>query len=200
MDILSLFFKGGVVMYPLLAASIIVWMIAIERIFFLRKQKGDATSLTGDLTQAMERGAYGEALALCQTHGGAAAEVLRLGLSQIGEPCDQRELIEGEARKKALELRAYLEYLSVIVTMAPLLGLGGTVRGMIQSFSVFSLSEGQPFAITGGVGEALIATATGLLVAIMALALHAYLSHRANTIIAQVEYAATRYLAVIGGR
>ena len=111
----------------------------------------------------------------------------------------QEEVVQASAKKKALELRRYLEYLSVIVTMAPLLGLLGTVIGMIGSFSVLSVAEGEPFAITGGVGEALVATASGLLVAILALSLHAYLSHRANGIIADVEYTAMMYLAHVGG-
>ena len=67
------------------------------------------------------------------------------------------------------KLRKRLYYLSVIVTMAPLLGLLGTISGMITSFSVFNLESGQPTAITGGVGEALIATAVVLFVFILVI-------------------------------
>ena len=65
-------------------------------------------------------------------------------------------------------LRSHLYYLSVIVTLAPLLGLLGTISGMIRSFSIFNVQSGQAIAITGGIGEALIATAFGLCVAILA--------------------------------
>ena len=81
------------------------------------------------------------------------------------------------------KLRKRLYYLSVIVTMAPLLGLLGTISGMITSFSVFNLESGQPTAITGGVGEALIATAMGLCVAIISLTVHAYFSQRIENIV-----------------
>ena len=85
------------------------------------------------------------------------------------------------------KLRKRLYYLSVIVTMAPLLGLLGTISGMITSFSVFNLESGQPTAITGGVGEALIATAMGLCVAIIALTVHAYFSQRIENIVTDME-------------
>ena len=77
--------------------------------------------------------------------------------------------------------------MNVIVTMAPLLGLLGTISGMISAFSVFNIQEGQAHAITGGVGEALIATATGLCVAIVALAIHAYFMQRIDNIVTDME-------------
>ena len=67
--------------------------------------------------------------------------------------------------------------------MSPLIGLLGTIVGMIDSFSIFRLEEGQPLAITDGIGEALIATATGLCVAILALSIHSYFAHRLDTAI-----------------
>ena len=85
------------------------------------------------------------------------------------------------------KLRKRLYYLSVIVTMAPLLGLLGTISGMITSLSVFNLESGQPTAITGGVGEALIATAMGLCVAIISLTVHAYFSQRIENIVTDME-------------
>ena len=77
--------------------------------------------------------------------------------------------------------------MSVIVTMAPLLGLLGTISGMITSFSIFNVESGQAIAITGGVGEALVATAFGLCVAILALAVHAYFTQRLDRIITDME-------------
>jgi|GEM_PF-303538 len=87
----------------------------------------------------------------------------------------------------AMHLRARLSYLSMIVTLAPLLGLLGTIFGMIQSFSIFNLQAGQPMAITGGIGEALIATATGLFVAIFALVVHTYYAQRMDTMLTLLE-------------
>ena len=85
------------------------------------------------------------------------------------------------------KLKQRLYYLNVIVTMAPLLGLLGTISGMISAFSVFNLESGQATAITGGVGEALIATAFGLCLAIISLAIHAYFTQRLDNIITDME-------------
>ncbi|MPN54626.1 hypothetical protein SDC9_202298 [bioreactor metagenome] len=87
----------------------------------------------------------------------------------------------------AARLRENMRFLSAIVTMAPLLGLLGTVIGMINSFSVFNVQSGQPMAITGGVGEALVATAAGLVVAVMALTVHVYFSHRLDQLVTDME-------------
>ena len=102
----------------------------------------------------------------------------------------QEEVVQAAAKKKALELRRYLEYLSVIVTMAPLLGLLGTISGMIESFSIFSVRAGEPLAITGGIGEALIATATGLCVAIFSLIVHTYFVQKLDEMLAMLDKAA----------
>ena len=102
------------------------------------------------------------------------------------------EAVYGEA---AMLLRARLNYLSMIVTLAPLLGLLGTISGMIQSFSVFNLQAGQPMAITGGIGEALVATATGLLVAILALVVHTYFAQRMDTMLTLLEKTMNTLLA-----
>ena len=76
----------------------------------------------------------------------------------------------------------HLVFLSMIVTISPLLGLLGTIIGMINSFKVFDLRAGQPFAITAGIGEALIATAFGLIVAILAMVLYGALKYRSSVL------------------
>ena len=88
---------------------------------------------------------------------------------------DLRLALDTAYSTAAAELRAHLNYLSMIVTLSPLFGLLGTIAGMISSFQIFNLQAGQPVAITGGIGEALIATAAGLCVAIFALIVHTVL-------------------------
>ena len=87
---------------------------------------------------------------------------------------------------EAAGFNRYLDYLSAIVTVAPLLGLLGTVTGMISTFSVLDGGMGAS-AITGGVGEALVATATGLCVAIIAFAVYIFFSHQLDTIVGDTE-------------
>ena len=85
----------------------------------------------------------------------------------------------------------------MVVTLAPLLGLLGTVIGMINSFSVFNVQAGQPMAITGGVGEALVATATGLSVAMLALIIHAACSRHVNRAVTDIEQTAALVVSYV---
>ena len=98
----------------------------------------------------------------------------------------------------AMQLRARLNYLSMIVTLAPLLGLLGTISGMIDSFNVFSVRTDQPLAITGGIGEALIATATGLCVAIFALVVHTYFAQKLDEILTSLDRIVNIVLSSVG--
>ena len=102
---------------------------------------------------------------------------------------DLRLALDTAYSTAAAELRAHLNYLSMIVTLSPLLGLLGTIAGMISSFQIFNLQAGQPMAITGGIGEALIATAAGLCVAIFALVVHTVFAQKMDDILTAIEKA-----------
>ena len=102
---------------------------------------------------------------------------------------DLRLALDTAYSTAAAELRAHLNYLSMIVTLSPLLGLLGTIAGMINSFQIFNLQAGQPMAITGGIGEALIATAAGLCVAIFALVVHTVFAQKMDDILTVIEKA-----------
>lgn len=176
--------KGGAVMYVLLACSLAVAAIGIERwLYFSRMDAGRMFAF--NFLEAMEAGEYAKAYRLAQNTRG----ILPLLLLSAGKAAEDKlagylEIQVGAALSK---LRARIYYLSVIVTMAPLLGLLGTISGMISAFSVFNLESGQAAAITGGVGEALIATAMGLCVAIVSLAVHAYFTQRIESIVTDME-------------
>ena len=102
---------------------------------------------------------------------------------------DLRLALDTAYSTAAAELRAHLNYLSMIVTLSPLLGLLGTIAGMISSFQIFNLQAGRPMAITGGIGEALIATAAGLCVAIFALIVHTVFAQKMDDILTAIEKA-----------
>lgn len=194
-DILHLFAAGGLIMYPILLASVAAIAIAIERHCYYKQSKTDLALIERELPALLTSADYAAAEALCVKAKGLASEVLREGIGKIRLGLDQRELLEGQASRAAASVRENLNFVSAIVTLSPLLGLLGTVTGMIRSFDVLSVAEGEPFAITGGVAEALIATAFGLFVAILALVIHVWLSQRANRLIAEIESACTVYLS-----
>lgn len=184
---IDFFRQGGIVMYFLLAASIFVVFIGIERAFyFAHADAGRAFAHEFMLHVANER--FKEAVQLTETKRGSIADILFSAISKNSKNSRKMssymEIQSGIALSK---LRNRMYYLSVIVTMAPLLGLLGTISGMISTFSVFNIEAGEPSAITGGVGEALIATAMGLCVAIIALTVHAYFSQRIENIVTDME-------------
>lgn len=190
----SLFAKGGIVMYPLLLSSIFILAIAIERWLYYRQLETDTEELLRKIKEAMKTNNH-QAQHVCEQAGGPVASMLAAGLSYPGrDRGGVKEAMEEEALNQMSQLKARLGYLDTIVTLAPLLGLLGTVTGMINSFSVLDVTSGKPFAITGGVAEALIATATGLAIAIVALLFYSYFTSRVDYYIFQMEKSATKFL------
>ena len=182
---LQLFQKGGFVMYLLLACSLFVVYIAVERYLYYRHMDSGRAFASRFFT-LMKVGKYDTAAELAQKGQGGLAEILSDAMAgKMGH--DVSAMVEVQSGILLAKLRSRLYYLNVIVTMAPLLGLLGTISGMITSFSVFNIESGQAVAITGGVGEALIATAFGLCVAILALIVHAYFTQRLDHIITDME-------------
>ena len=184
---ITFFQKGGIVMYVLLLCSLFVFSIGIERAMYFRRMDS-GRAFARDFYLALANNKWQKAEQLADHARGALADILFAVITKKPEarknPSAYMEIQSGIALAK---LRQRLYYLSVIVTMAPLLGLLGTISGMITSFSVFNLESGQATAITGGVGEALIATAMGLCVAIISLAVHAYFSQRIENIVTDME-------------
>lgn len=192
---LHLFLAGGYVMWPILLASIITVAIAVERFRFYQQSATDMALLKRQLPLLVSSGKMQEAKALCHQAGGILGEALADVIEKSHSPINLKDYLEGSLTQSAVSIRANLNYLSAIVTLSPLLGLLGTVTGMISAFDVLSISDGQPFAITGGVAEALIATAFGLFVAILALIVHVWLSQLANRLITDIETGANHFLA-----
>ena len=187
----QLFAKGGPVMYVLLICSLLVATIGIERFLYYRTQK-TAESFLPQLSALLADGNWHTALELCRQNSLLTAQVAAKGIeAQLRGARYVESALEGEASLAATKLRANLKHLDTVVTLAPLLGLLGTVIGMIGSFSVLNVKSGQPLAITGGVGEALIATAAGLCVATLALVVHRALVHRLDRLITDLETACT---------
>jgi biopolymer transport protein ExbB len=170
LEILTLLSKGGPVMVPLAVCSMLAVTVIIERYLVLRKADRGGAELTGQIRRAVHGGDGEEALARCEETGGPVANVLAAGLrayltgSPVSEAMEEQVLVDQRSLNKRLAV------LDTIVTLAPLLGLLGTVLGMISSFRIISVSgTSHPAGITGGVAEALIATASGLAIAIFSL-------------------------------
>ncbi|WP_182186811.1 MotA/TolQ/ExbB proton channel family protein [Pectinatus frisingensis] len=180
------FHKGGFVMYILLLCSIFVISIAIERVFYFSKADS-GRKFADNFYRLMVNNKIEEAKKLAAQTKGDLAMLLHSGMTRTDNNFNIAAFFEIQSGISLAKFRSRLYYLNVIVTMAPLLGLLGTISGMISAFSIFNVQEGQAHAITGGVGEALIATAMGLCVAVVSLIIHAYFTQRVDNIVTDME-------------
>ena len=199
MDSVELFAKGGFVMYLLAICSVAVAAIGIERFRFYRYAVRDNENFLAGLRERLKRQQAGEVLSFCNGEDSCVGHVAAAGV-KAAVAGDNVELALNIAYDEAaMQLRARLNYLSMIVTLAPLLGLLGTIGGMIEAFNIFSIEAGQPLAITGGIGEALIATATGLCVSIFALIVHTCLAQKLDEHLTTLDKTVNIVLATLEG-
>ena len=182
-------------MYLLLVCSLTVAAIAIDRFFLYRRASNGARALEANASAMLRGRRLHELAPTVEGQDNMVAYFIRAALDARAAGEDVSMALDAAYGEAAMLLRARLNYLSMIVTLAPLLGLLGTISGMIQSFSIFNLQAGQPMAITGGIGEALIATATGLFVAIFALIVHTYFAQRMDTMLTLLEKTMNTLLA-----
>ena len=197
---IQLFLKGGPVMWPLLLTSITALAVVVERILFLlgESHRRDPKVLNTILT-LVEAGKADEAAAAGSSSRDPVVQVLVSGLQSRGESYTNAIL-----RKANETLKSYnrgLSTLDTIITLAPLLGLLGTVTGMIRAFGLIGNQEiGMPTAITGGIAEALIATAFGLGIAIVALIPFNYLNARQEEVRHEIEDTASQLEILLAKR
>lgn len=174
-------------MYLLLLCSLTVAAIAIDRFMLYRRASQGARALEAEVSKSLRGRKVNELAPAAEGQDNMVAYLVRTALDARAAGEDVAMALDAAYGEAAMLLRARLNYLSMIVTMAPLMGLLGTISGMIESFSIFNLQAGQPMAITGGIGEALIATATGLLVAIFSLVVHTYFAQRMDVMLTLLE-------------
>lgn len=188
-DIISIIVKGGLVMIPLVLCSIISLAVTIERLLYWRRISSKQP--VEQMLASVEQGKLTEALSDGQESPLPAARVLAAGLAHRNPSYSKAMEVAAQGEMPILKRR--LVVLDTIITLAPLLGLLGTITGMISSFGIMSdAGLGQPHAVTGGVAEALIATATGLLIAILTLIPYNYFTSRVEKEMEDIEYFASR--------
>jgi len=188
---IELFVKGGPIMWPILLTSIVALTVVLERVIFvIRERVRRDPETVRRIFEHVERGDFaGAALA------GAASEDYVARTLTYALNNRERSVSDALMRAAHWELKRYnrgLTVLDTVITLAPLLGLLGTVTGMIQSFGLIGGEEiGAPRAIAGGIAEALIATSAGLAVAILALLPFNYLNARLEEARGDIQDAGT---------
>jgi len=201
--------KGGYIMIPLVALSILALAVIIDRIRAFRLAEVDTTDLRARVIELLQTNRVDDAIGECERFRGPVASVLLVGLHKFRKLRQLRRdasEIEGNVTRtmsdyaphviEALEKR--LNLLALIATVSPLLGMTGTVTGMINSFDAMRQMGGlEGGAVAGGISEALITTAAGLLIAIPAVIAHNIFSRRINRYVLQIEETATELIDFI---
>jgi biopolymer transport protein ExbB len=190
------FVQGGPVMYPIVLGSVIALALFIERLWVLRRDRVMPRGLHGRVISLVREGKLDEAVGLCTEDGSAVAIVMRAGLREAGKPrAEVKDSIMDAGRREVSRLEAHIDLLGTIAAVEPLLGLLGTVTGLIRAFQQVETLAGRgvgvnPGALASGIWEALITTAGGLMIGIPAYLGYRYLQGRVTTLAVEMEESA----------
>ena len=196
--------KGGPIMWPILLCSVIAFAIVIERLIRLRAEQINTKSFMEQISKTLKRNKVMEALDLCDRTGGPIANILKAGILKHDRPRHEiREAIEDASIHEVPRLERNLPVLATVAHISPLLGLLGTVTGMVAAFQVIeskatSLNPVNPGDLAGGIWEALLTTVFGLCVAIPTYVAYNYLVSRVDGFVLDMERSATDLLNILG--
>ncbi len=200
MSLLDLFVKGGVFMYPILFCSILALVVVVERFLVLRKAKIDAGQFMLRLRSVLQRGNIMEAINFCSKTDAPLANILKKGLVKYPEGHERiREAIENAGKEETFKLEHRLGLLASVAGIAPLLGFLGTVTGMIGAFRTIEQLSGavNPSDLAGGIWEALLTTAFGLMVGITAFGFYNYFVNRVGRFVFEMESGSEEFLDLV---
>jgi biopolymer transport protein ExbB len=185
----DLIIKGGIFMYPIIFCSIVALAIFLERLWVLRRKNIIPQDSVTNVEGLLKKQKISEAVFLCQNDVSSIAKIFLAGLRSTQKGMWLvKEAIEERGSREATILEKNVDILSTIANLTPLLGLLGTVSGMIKTFNAISVQGiGNPAPLAGGIAEALITTATGLCIAIPTLVCYRFLKDKASTLIFEME-------------
>lgn len=190
---------GGWVMAPIILCSLLALAISAERLWYLRRPRIAPPTLAREVWKRQRDGGLTRADLDALQRNSALGQILAAGLANIHLDREAvKESIEDAGRHVVHELERYLNTLGTIASISPLLGLLGTVLGMIRVFfTITHTGVGDPGALAGGIAEALITTAAGLLVAIPTLFLYRYLRGKVEDLVVVMEAEAIKLMEAI---
>lgn len=192
---------GGWLMLPIIVCSILAFAIVIERFWSLQRKRVAPANLVTDIWQLASRGQLDAGRLADLRAGSPLGRVLAAGLVNLDKDRQvMKESIEDTGRHVVSELERYLNALGTIAAITPLLGLLGTVIGMIKVFTaITTVGTGNAAALAGGISEALITTAAGLSVAIPALLFYRHFRARVDELVITMEQQALKMVEIVHG-
>ena len=198
---LEIVIAGGWLMLPIIACSVVALAIVVERFWSLGKKRVLPAQLVGQIWQLNQQGQLTDKRIMMLRDASHLGKILAAGLLNRNYTREvMKESIEETGRHVAHDLGRFLNTLGTIAAITPLLGLLGTVVGMIKVFSVITaVGVGDPGELAGGISQALVTTAAGISVAIPSLIFHRYFRGRVNELVVNMEEEALKMVEVMHG-
>jgi biopolymer transport protein ExbB len=200
LDVLSLIWKGGIVMIPIGILSVIAVYLTIERYLTIKKAGSLDSKFMGGIKEMVVDGDLKGAQRLCHDKGTPMGLMIEKGLSRIGKPLkDISVAVENVGKLEVYKLEKGMALLATISGAAPMLGFLGTVTGMIRTFNQMQDAGQQITAdlLSGGIGEAMMTTVAGLVVGIFAYISYNLLSSMINKVVYKMEATSVEFLDIL---
>lgn len=200
MSLLDTLVLGGWVMIPILLLSFLTIYLFVERILTLRRARSDRDFVNARVREYIQAGDIHGAITFCESQDKPITRILQHGLERLGRPIGEiQEAVESAGKHEAFELEKRTDLLASIAGIAPMLGFFGTVTGMIDAFQEIQRLQGNvnPSVLAGGIWEALLTTAAGLVVGIMAIFFYNYLLSRIKRLVNDLERSATAFIDLL---
>jgi len=193
---------GGMLMLPIILFSIIAMAIIVERFWSLKRDKIIPPQLVRDIVGWAQKNELGQDKINAVRDGSPLGRVLVAGLKNSNQTREvMKESIQDTGRHVTHELQRFLNTLGTIAAVSPLLGLLGTVLGMIKVFSVITdIGVGNPGELAGGISQALITTAAGIAVAIPSLMFYRYFKGKVDQLVVEMEQESIKLVEVVYGK
>jgi len=200
MEVYDVIFRGGIVMWPIMACSIAALAITIERFFALRRATIDTREFMDTMRAVLHKNRIQEAIEICDETDAPIARIVKAGiLKHDRSKEDIREAIEDAGNLEIPKLEHYLPAMATCAHIAPLLGLLGTVAGMIKAFAQIQHKQGlvNPSDLAEGISNALVTTAAGLTVAIPTLVVYNYFITRVDSMVLEMEISTSELVELL---
>lgn len=198
--LLDLLIKGGYMMIPLYVLFVLAIFIFVERLMILKKASKTPKGLMDQVKMMVQGGNIQQAKMICQGEETPVAHMLAKGLERIGSPLKNIEVaIENVGKIEIYKLEKNLGLMATVSGAAPMIGFLGTVTGMIQAFISVAQEEGMvsPKLLSTGIYEAMITTATGLVVGILAYLGYNYLVSKVSKLVHNMEYTSIEFIDLL---
>lgn len=199
-SLLDILVLGGWVMIPLLLLSVLTIFLLVERLVTIRRAQSDPEAITDRVRQYVRAGDVEGAISYCEQKDVPITRILKQGLERLGRPISEiQDAVQAAGKYETFELEKRTNLLASIAGIAPMLGFLGTVVGMIRAFQEIQNLQGNvnPSVLAGGIWEALVTTAAGLLVGILALFFYNFLLERIRRQTNYMERSATNFIDLL---